>query len=85
MPDLNPDPIRTSAYMEGYTNPPGSPSGYPLVGHLPGEDDIIVMAGFSGSGFKFSPAMGEIGADLALDGTTKHPIDFLAPAGVGAA
>jgi sarcosine oxidase len=80
MPDLNPDPIRMSAYMEGYTT-----SGNPLVGHLPGEDDIIVMAGFSGSGFKFSPAMGEIAADLALDGTTGHPVDFLAPAGAGAA
>jgi sarcosine oxidase len=80
MPDLNPDPIRMSAYMEGYTE-----SGNPLVGHLPGEDDIIVMAGFSGSGFKLSPAMGEIAADLALDGTTQHPVDFLAPAGVGAA
>jgi sarcosine oxidase len=80
MPDLNPDPIRMSAYMEGYTE-----SGNPLVGHLPGEDDIIVMAGFSGSGFKISPAMGEIAADLALDGTTDHPVDFLAPAGVDAA
>ncbi|MEU0029135.1 N-methyl-L-tryptophan oxidase [Streptomyces sp. NPDC006335] len=80
MPDLNPDPIRMSAYMEGYTE-----SGNPLVGHLPGEDDIIVMAGFSGSGFKISPAMGEIAADLALDGATAHPVDFLAPAGVGAA
>lgn len=79
MPDLNPDPIRLSAYMEGYTE-----SGNPLVGHLPGEDDIIVMAGFSGSGFKIAPAMGEIAADLALDGTTDHPVDFLAPAGVGA-
>ncbi|MEU0195763.1 N-methyl-L-tryptophan oxidase [Streptomyces afghaniensis] len=80
MPDLNPDPIRMSAYMEGYTE-----SGNPLVGHLPGEDDIIVMAGFCGSGFKLSPAMGEIAADLALDGTTDHPVGFLAPAGVGAA
>lgn len=79
MPDLNPDPIRLSAYMEGYTE-----SGNPLVGHLPGEDDIIVMAGFSGSGFKIAPAMGEIAADLALDGTTDHPVDFLSPAGVGA-
>ncbi|MCD7437422.1 N-methyl-L-tryptophan oxidase [Streptomyces lincolnensis] len=79
MPDLNPDPIRLSAYMEGYTE-----SGNPLVGHLPGEDDIIVMAGFSGSGFKISPAMGEVAADLALDGTTEHPIDFLAPVGAGA-
>ncbi|MFJ8594444.1 N-methyl-L-tryptophan oxidase [Streptomyces sp. NPDC093598] len=79
MPDLNPDPIRMSAYMEGYTK-----SGNPLVGHLPGEDDIVVMAGFSGSGFKLSPAMGEIAADLALDGTTDHPVDFLAPARVDA-
>jgi sarcosine oxidase len=79
MPDLHPDPIRMSAYMEGYTE-----SGNPLVGHLPGEDDIIVMTGFSGSGFKLSPAMGEIAADLALDGSTDHPVDFLAPAGAGA-
>jgi sarcosine oxidase len=80
MPDLNPDPIRLSVYMEGYTE-----TGNPLVGHLPGEDDIVVMAGFSGSGFKLSPAMGEIAADLALDGTTDHPVGFLAPAGAGAA
>ncbi|MEV3908808.1 N-methyl-L-tryptophan oxidase [Streptomyces canus] len=80
MPDLNPDPIRMSAYMEGYTD-----SGDPLVGRLPGEDDIIVMAGFSGSGFKLSPAMGEIAADLALDGTTDHPVGFLAPAAADAA
>ncbi|MEU0203438.1 MULTISPECIES: N-methyl-L-tryptophan oxidase [unclassified Streptomyces] len=79
MPDLNPDPIRLSVYMEGYTD-----SGNPLVGHLPGEDDIIVMAGFSGSGFKLSPAMGEIAADLALDGATDHPIGFLSPAGTSA-
>ncbi|MEV0634096.1 N-methyl-L-tryptophan oxidase [Streptomyces sp. NPDC050619] len=78
MPDLNPDPVRLSVYMEGYTE-----SGHPLVGHLPGERDIVVLAGFSGSGFKFSPAMGEIAADLALDGTTEHAIDFLAPTAPG--
>lgn len=59
-------------------------SGNPLAGHLPGEDDVIVMAGFSGSGFTFSPAIGEIAADLALDGSTEHPVGFLAPAGAGA-
>jgi sarcosine oxidase len=78
MPDLNPDPVRLSVYMEGYTA-----SANPLVGHLPGQNDIIVLAGFSGGGFKFSPAMGEIAADLALEGTTEHPIGFLAPAAVG--
>lgn len=75
MPDLNPDPVRLSVYMEGYTA-----SGNPLVGHLPGQDDIILLTGFSGGGFKFSPAMGEIAADLMFEGATEHPIDFLAPA-----
>lgn len=78
MPDLNPDPVRLSVYMEGYTD-----SEHPLVGHLPGQDDIVVLAGFSGSGFKMSPAMGEIAADLALEGTTGQPIGFLAPAALG--
>jgi sarcosine oxidase len=27
--------------------------------------------------------MGEIAADLALDGATEHPIGFLAPAALG--
>ena len=78
MPDLNPDPVRLSVYMDGYTS-----SANPLVGHLPGQEDIIVLAGFSGAGFKLSPAMGEIAADLALDGATEHPIGFLAPAALG--
>lgn len=30
-----------------------------------------------GHGFKFCPVIGEIVADLALAGTTRHPIDFL--------
>jgi glycine/D-amino acid oxidase-like deaminating enzyme len=31
----------------------------------------------SGHGFKFASAIGEILADLALDGRTSHPIEFL--------
>ena len=37
----------------------------------------VVAAGFSGHGFKFCSVIGEIVADLALDGTTRHEIDFL--------
>jgi glycine/D-amino acid oxidase-like deaminating enzyme len=32
----------------------------------------------SGHGFKLSNVLGEVLADLALDGHTRHPIDFLA-------
>lgn len=72
MPDLNPDPVRLSAYMEGYTE-----SSRPLVGPLPGADNVVLLAGFSGHGFKLSPAFGDIAADLALDGASPQPIDFL--------
>ncbi|MER7044635.1 N-methyl-L-tryptophan oxidase [Streptomyces jumonjinensis] len=38
-----------------------------------------VACGFSGHGFKFVPVVGEILADLALDGTTSHPISLFDP------
>ncbi|GKQ41404.1 N-methyltryptophan oxidase [Streptomyces sp. A012304] len=72
LPGLNPDPVRLSVFMEGYTE-----STRPLVGPLPGCDDIVLLAGFSGQGFKISPAMGDIAADLALEGHTSQPIDFI--------
>ena len=39
----------------------------------------------SGHGFKFASVMGEVLADLALDGRTRHPIGFLAAARFAAA
>jgi sarcosine oxidase len=74
LPDLHPDPVRLSVYMEGYTR-----SSRPLVGPLPGPggENVVLLAGFSGHGFKLSPAMGDIAADLALDGTSAQPIDFV--------
>jgi len=35
---------------------------------------ICIAAGFSGHGFKFCSVVGEILADLALDGATRHDI-----------
>jgi sarcosine oxidase len=72
LPNLHPDPIRLSVFMEGYTE-----SSRPLIGPLPDSDNIVLLAGFSGHGFKLSPAFGDIAADLALDGDTDKPIDFL--------
>ena len=78
LPGLYPDPIRVSAYVEGYT-----PDGHALVGALPGNDRVIVLTGFSGHGFKMSPVMGDIAADLLLDGKTNRAVDHLAPARFG--
>lgn len=49
-----------------------------IIDHLPGyDDDVTIACGFSGHGFKFVSVVGEIIADLAMDGKTGLPIDFL--------
>jgi len=54
-----------------YTN---SPDGEFIIDTLPNEPRVIVAAGFSGHGFKFSSVIGEILADLAINNKTDHPI-----------
>jgi sarcosine oxidase len=38
---------------------------------------VAYSSACSGHGFKFASVLGEVLADLALDGTTRHPIGFL--------
>jgi sarcosine oxidase len=45
-----------------------------LVDRHPESDAVIVGAGFSGHGYKFCSVVGEILADLAIDGSTRHDI-----------
>jgi sarcosine oxidase len=40
---------------------------------------LVVLAGFSGHGFKFAPAIGALAADLALDGATPEESFRLGP------
>lgn len=40
-------------------------------------DNVIVLSGFSGHGFKMCPAIGEIGANLAMDEPSPVDIGFL--------
>lgn len=56
-----------------------SPDGHFVVGMHPNHRQVSIAAGFSGHGFKFASVMGEILADLALDGRTRHPVGFLSP------
>ena len=54
-----------------------SPDGHFIIDRHPEFPQVSFAAGFSGHGFKFSSIIGEIMADLATDGTTRHDIDFL--------
>jgi glycine/D-amino acid oxidase-like deaminating enzyme len=48
-----------------------TPDYNPVIGPspLPG---LYVCAGFSGHGYKISPAVGELMADIVLDGRSRH-------------
>ena len=48
-----------------------------IVDRHPQHPNLILCGGFSGHGFKFAPVIGEIAADLALGGGTRHDIEFL--------
>ncbi|MCX7314777.1 MAG: N-methyl-L-tryptophan oxidase [Hyphomicrobiales bacterium] len=45
-----------------------------IIDRLPGAPNVIVASPCSGHGFKFAPVVGEILADLAIDGGTGHDI-----------
>jgi sarcosine oxidase len=55
-----------------------SPDGHFVVDRHPHHPQVAFVAGLSGHGFKFVCVLGEILAELALDGCTTAPIGFLA-------
>jgi sarcosine oxidase len=54
-----------------------TPDRHFVVGVHPKDERVILCGGFSGHGFKFASVIGEIAAQLALDGGTPHNIAFL--------
>jgi sarcosine oxidase, subunit beta len=48
-----------------------TPDSRPLLGEVPGVAGLHVCAGFSGMGFKISPAIGLVMSELVLDGAAK--------------
>ncbi len=57
-----------------YTN---TPDLHFILDRHPRHPQVAYGCGFSGHGFKFASVIGEILADLAIDGQTSHPIEFL--------
>jgi len=53
-----------------------TPDEHFLIDLHPDLPQVVVGAGFSGHGFKFCSVVGEILADLAIEGGTRHDIDL---------
>jgi monomeric sarcosine oxidase len=56
-----------------------TPDEHFLVGLHPRHSEVALVAGLSGHGFKFTPVLGEILAELVLEGNSRQPIGFLSP------
>ena len=54
-----------------------TPDQHFIVDRHPEDPAVVVAAGFSGHGFKFAAVVGEVLADLALDGRTSLDVGFL--------
>lgn len=70
MPGAN-GPLRDAAVCL-YTDTPDEDF---VLDTYPGAPGVAVGSACSGHGFKFSPVIGEILADLALQGRTNYPVD----------
>ena len=66
-------PVGTRFISCRYTLLPG---GDFLIDFLPGDRRVIVASPCSGHGFKFASVIGEILADLAIEGGTELPIEL---------
>ena len=56
-----------------------TPDEHFAVGRVNDEPPVVVAGGFSGHGFKFSSAIGEVVTDLLETGASRHDVAFLAP------
>jgi sarcosine oxidase len=74
LPDLPGTFLRAKTCL--YSN---TPDEHFVIAQHPAHDAVTVACGFSGHGFKFVPVVGEILADLATAGATRHPIGLFHP------
>ena len=80
IPDASGAHLGSTACM--YTN---TPDLHFILGLHPKHERVAIAGGFSGHGFKFSPVVGEILADLVCAGRTSHPINLFDPGRILAA
>lgn len=64
------DPSVTHTYAGVYDVPP---DWNPVIAPVGAVDGLVLAAGFAGHGFKISPAVGDLVADLVLEGDSTDP------------
>jgi glycine/D-amino acid oxidase-like deaminating enzyme len=57
-----------------YTN---SPDGHFIIDNYPDHPGVQIACGFSGHGFKFASAIGDLLADTSVTGTLDPSLEFL--------
>ena len=87
--DLDPLRLMASTYLRGvsghvmrtltcmYTNTPDQDF---VVDFSPSDRRVVVLSPCSGHGFKFAPVIGDIAADMVLDGKTKRDVSHFTAA-----
>jgi sarcosine oxidase subunit beta len=65
-----PEPSVTHSYAGVYDVPP---DWNPVIGPVGDIEGLVLCAGFAGHGFKISPAVGDLVADLVLEGDSTDP------------
>jgi sarcosine oxidase len=53
-----------------------TPDEHFVIDRLPEAPEVVVVSACSGHGYKFASVVGEIAADLALEGGTRHDISM---------
>jgi sarcosine oxidase len=71
LPTVGGDLLSATTCM--YTN---TPDGHFIIDRDPRHANVIIASPCSGHGFKFASVIGEVLADLACDGETRHPIEM---------
>lgn len=74
IPSINGELIRAKTCLYTMT-----PDEHFIIGPHPRVPSCTIACGFSGHGFKFAPVVGEILADLATTGSTRHPVALFSP------
>ncbi len=71
VPGLSGDYLRGEPCL--YTT---TPDQHFVIDTMPEHPEVVVVGGFSGHGFKFVPVVGELVAELLLDGKPSLPLDL---------
>lgn len=74
VPALNGECVDAKTCM--YTNTPDLRF---VVSPHPDHPNVAIACGFSGHGYKFCGVIGEVLADLIIEGSTRHPIGLFSP------